>query len=135
MSFSLPGGILADQARIVRMGDRFRGSTDAIDVEQLATFALIFTMLALVLWLATAGAKLLSRFRRTSPTMLFWELCQAHGIHWRMRWQLWLFALASRLDNPARLFVEPQLLNDKVLAAWPVAHRQKIFQLRNEMFS
>jgi len=74
MSYSFTLGPLADQSRMIRMGDRFRGGSEAIDVGQIVTFALIFTAMALVLWLMTGGAGMYSRFRRRSPTMLFWEL-------------------------------------------------------------
>ena len=134
MSCSFTLGPLADQSRMIRMGDRFRSGSDGIDVGQIVTFALIFAALALVLWLMTSGSSMCSRFCHRSPTMLFWELCQAHQIGWRIRWQLWVFAVSSHLENPARLFVEPQLLNDKVLAAWPDAHRQKLTQLRDALF-
>ena len=71
MSYSFTLGPLADSSCMIRMGDRFRSGSNGIDAGQIVTFALIFTALALVLWLMTGGASMYSRFRRTSPSMLF----------------------------------------------------------------
>jgi hypothetical protein len=46
-----------------------------------------------------------------SPRQLFLELCQAHGLDRAQRKTLEQLARKKRLQQPARLFVDPELLN------------------------
>ena len=135
MILQLPWGPLADQSRMMWMGERFRGGADGIDSGQLATFALIFAVLALVLWIGITAVNLLAKLRGSHPTMLFLELCQAHHVDWKLRIQLWIFAFSSRLEHPAQLFVDPQLLSDEALATWPESQRNHLLKLRESLFS
>lgn len=135
MSYSFLLGPLADQSGLLHMGDRFRGGGKVVDVEQLATYALVFSVLALVLWLVTVGNNMFLRFRRTSTHMLFWELCREHGIGWKMRWKLWVLAMSARMDHPAQLFVDPQLTSSQALSTWTDRERRKIERIRQKLFS
>ncbi|MBN2024299.1 MAG: hypothetical protein JW809_16060 [Pirellulales bacterium] len=46
-----------------------------------------------------------------SPLWLFWTLCRAHRLRWSECWALWQLARHQGLDQPARLFLEPERFN------------------------
>lgn len=98
-----------------------------------------FVMILSILGLAIFGFWLLSKLlaiqesRRsyTSPRRLFLELCRGHGLAWGQIWSLWRAARCQRLDDPARIFVDPDCFNRELLgpvlfnAVEPI--RRKIF--------
>ncbi len=72
-----------------------------------------------------------SRRRRAgyvSPLGLFLTLCRAHKLKWKERWLLWRLARMEQLNEPARLFLEPEWYASYSL---PGALRQRAGQLIN----
>ena len=126
--------LLRSQSRFLSLGDEFRGGGNGLDPSDLILFATLFAIGGLVFWLVYAAVKFVEKRRRTSPLALFLELCGAHEIGWRARWQLWQLSQAYCLKNPARLFVEPKLWDEQTVAAWPGPQRELLLQIRDKIF-
>lgn len=97
------------------------------------TGLLVLAAILLVFWLA---ARFMDRPRRSRPKncprRLFLELCRAHRLRWSERWLLWRIARRTRLREPAKLFVSPELL--KARSAAPESEVRRLESLAMRLF-
>ena len=59
----------------------------------------------------------------SSPNRLFLSLCRAHRIAWSDRWLLWRLAASQRLEDPVRVFLEPERLDPDAAGPFSAAGR------------
>jgi hypothetical protein len=93
---------------------------------------LLVVSCALLVWVVNRVVAARQQQRRYSPRALFRELCRAHHLSFGERWILRKLAAQHKLDQAARMFVEP----DKLVAAHPMGehHRATIAHLRRKLF-
>lgn len=122
---SLDGFIRALRDRSGRTGDG----------DVLTSFLLLVAIL-LVVWLV---AHIVDRTRQrrpcNSPGWLLWTLCRAHGLDWSQWLLLRRIARHEQLEDPGRLFLEPERLDVEGLGTAFALQRSKIQLIRNRIFS
>lgn len=97
---------LDDMAR--RLADGFRPDGGRPETGSYVVIASLLIGLAVALWLlARAAGRGQRRLARNSPRHLFVSLCRAHGLKRADRKLLRRLARQCQLQDPARLFVEP----------------------------
>jgi len=102
-------------------------------------------MLNVLLWLAAVLvavwvlARLAGRFSRrrgyVNSGRLLLSLCRAHKLRWSQWWLLRQVARAHKLEDPARLFLEPEWLDPSRLPPGMEARRSEILVLRARLFA
>jgi len=123
----------AFDAESVRRGAQRPTSLDARDWALVATVAvLVVLVLAVWSWYMDRREQ---RRPVNSPLRLFWALCGAHQLRWTDRWILWRLARYQRLDDPARVFLEPQRLSTANLSPALRQRHSEIKTLREILFA
>ena len=106
------GILLAQSGRWEGMSRRFRGRNTRIDLNDVLIGLLILGGVVAVLWALSLVIRLQEhRQAYTSPLRLFWSLCKAHQLRWSQCWLLWRVVRTRRMQDPAQLFLRPELLN------------------------
>ncbi len=119
-----------------RMADGFRGDRVRLDFGLIAGLLLGAAGLAAVIWFVSRLAG--GRNRRSvsnSPAKLFMSLCRVHGLAWQDKWLLWRLARWQRLDDAARLFLEPEQFDLEGLSPDLGARTQRLKALRDRLFA
>ncbi len=117
------------------LADGFRSSRTHFEPDMLITLASGMAAVVLLIWLTSffSGA----RRRLTvynSPGRLFLALCRAHRLRWRDAWLLWQLARWHELEDPARLFLEPERLDREGLNRRLTRHAVRLRWLRLRLF-
>ena len=73
--------------------------------------------------------------RRPSPLRLFLEVSRAHRLAWTDVWLLWRLARSQRLNDPARLFLEPDRFEAAYLAGPLRRSASRLKELRTRLFA
>jgi len=95
---------------------------------------LIVATLVAGMWAISRLARLRRRRGENSPWRLFWALCKAHGLNWSDSCLLRRVARSQRLRDPARLFLETQLSEEKYLGPRFRREHPRLKALRNQIF-
>lgn len=128
------GTLLAQGGRLDSLSSRFRGRRARLDAQDLVTWLLVLAIVILAVCALSYLLKLQEQRRRTSPLGLFLSLCKAHRLRWSQWWLLWRVARVQRLRDPARLFLEPERLEEPHLGRALQAHRAQLRQIRDRLF-
>ena len=115
---SIGGGLLADQTDVLRnLARGFPANPAAPDTHRILTsIALILGFLVLI-WLLSRLAKRQEKpGSYNSPRLLFKSLCEAHRLDRHQRQLLARLAKFRRVEHPAALFLDPNLLDTEDLA-------------------
>ena len=103
------GLLLAQVDPVERLANAFRERQVRMDSGDVVIAVLLLLGLVVALWLLS---RLPSRRTRgaspSRPLVLLLSLCRAHKLAWSECWLLWRVARHHGLDDPARLFVEPE---------------------------
>jgi hypothetical protein len=121
--------LFADQDRMQDLFRAFRATQTQERIAEVIFGLLILAGIAIAIFTILMVVK--SRRRRAgyaSPRGLFFTLCRAHKLSWVECWLLWRLARLEQLDEPARLFLEPEWFDDFSLHG---ALRQRAEQLKN----
>ncbi len=70
----------------------------------------------------------------SSPNRLFLSLCRAHRIAWSDRWLLWRLAASQRLEDPARVFLEPERLDPDAAGPFSARRAARLERLQRKLF-
>lgn len=103
----------------------------------LASIALATGTVAIVLLLIMIVSSYLSARQRRAindPLGLLRQLCEAHGFHRRQQRLLLKAARTLSLQQPARLFLEPRLLNQAAEHPSLASRRADLVQIAAELF-
>ncbi len=126
--------LLADDNRFQSMGRQFRRGGSTLDLGQLLIWVTVLVLLV-------AAASLISNrmARRQKPgyrssRRLFHDLCRAHGLDQKKRMLLRQMARYQRLQQPARLFLEPERFDAANLGSVLAARRGEIQRMRDIVF-
>jgi len=104
--------LLAGLAPVERLTSGFRQRQIRMDSGDVAIALLLFLGIAVALWvLSRIQYYHASETSYHSPLMLMFSLCRAHRLAWSQWWLLWRVARQQRLQDPARLFLEPERLD------------------------
>ena len=127
--------LLAERSRLDSLSSGFRGRRARFHKEDLVVGLLILGGIALAVWILSYALKFQEQRRsRPSPLRLFLSLCKAHRLRWSQRWLLWRVARARQLRDPARLFLEPEMLEAADLGRWFETRRAQLKQIRHRLF-
>ena len=111
--------LLAQNSPLEGLAREFKGRQTRLESGYLTTGLVILACLLAGLWVLS---RILERRDGTrpvnSPLALFFSLCKAHELSWSQWWLLWRVARHQGLHDPARLFLEPDLLDP--LKAGPI---------------
>jgi hypothetical protein len=130
------GGLLADQSEVLRnMARGFPANPAAPDTHRILTsIALILGFLVLI-WLLSRLAKRQEKpGSYNSPRLLFKSLCEAHQLDRHQRQLLARLAKFRRVEHPAALFLDPNLLDTEDLAPSLREHAGRLRALRERLF-
>ncbi len=127
--------LLAERSRLDSLSSGFRGRRARFQKEDLVIGLLILGGIALAVWILSYALKFQEQRRsRPSPLRLFLSLCKAHRLRWSQRWLLWRVARAQQLRDPARLFLEPEMLEATNLGRSFEIRRAQLNQIRHRLF-
>ncbi len=102
---------LAQGGRLEDWSREFRGNRSHWDSHDVAKGLLLLAGCIVVVWALSYVLTFKERHPSfSSPAGLFLTLCHAHHLPWADRWLLWRVTRAQGLQDPARLFLEPQRL-------------------------
>jgi hypothetical protein len=133
---SIGGGLLADQTDVLRnLARGFPANPAAPDTHRILTsIALILGFLVLI-WLLSRLAKRQEKpGSYNSPRLLFKSLCEAHQLDRHQRQLLARLAKSRRIEHPAALFLDPNLLDPEDLAPSLREHAGRLRMLRERLF-
>lgn len=119
-----------------RVAEGFRGERAEFDSGTLLTLALSLAAVLLVLWFTSywsGGRRRASAYH--SPGRLFLTLCRAHRLRWRDVWLLWQLARWYELEDPARLFLEPERFDPSTLSRRLTRQAARLRLLRARLFA
>jgi len=109
-------GLIAQHSRLDHLAGnmsssfRNRSSANQFSGEQVLYGVIGLLVAGVVVWAFVRLAGWMKRRILQSPQWLFWKLCAAHQLRWRHCLLLWRMARIHRLKDPARMFLEPELL-------------------------
>ena len=137
MNKLLPDGILlAQQSPLKNFAREFQGRETRLESGYLLTGLVILIGILLTVWLLS---RILDRFEGRRPVdssrMLFLSLCRAHRLRFSEWWLLFRVAQEQKLDDPARLFLEPQRLDPANLPAGLRPRSEQVDGLRRRLFA
>jgi hypothetical protein len=119
-----------------RMADGFRSGHGRLDSGRLAAILLSGAAVVLVVWLLSYFSD--GRRRPVayhSPWKLFLSLGKAHRLTSRELWLLWRLARWHELEDPARLFLEPERFDCRGLSPWLTRRAARLQSLRSRLFA
>jgi len=120
----------------VRMGGHSHGGRNQFDPGTVLTLVLVTAVIVLVLWLVSYYSAARRRpAAYHSPGKLFLALCRAHRLRWRDAWLLWRLARCHELEDPARLFLEPERFDPQGLNRSLARHVARLRMLRRRLFA
>jgi hypothetical protein len=119
-----------------RAADGIRGSRVPMDSTRLITILAGLAGVVFVVWLLT---KFSEQRRRPatyhSPRRLFLALAKAHRLSWMDVWLLWRLARFHQLEDPARLFLDPERFDREGLSRPLARHAARLQSLRSRLFA
>jgi len=118
------------------MGRQFRSKRGGLDEGELLAIGLTVLMVGIGGWLLSRwlARQEAGKRRSHSRRQLFRTLCAAHELSGHDRRLLRQLARAHRLRDPARVFLEPQRYDPKVLSPALEAKQHELNQLRGRLF-
>jgi hypothetical protein len=119
-----------------RAADGIRGDRTSTDSTRLIMILIGLAAVVLVVWLLLRFSE--QRRRPTafhSPWRLFLALAKAHRLGWMDVWLLWRLSRFHRLEDPARLFLEPERFNREGLSRPLARHAARLQSLRSRLFA
>ena len=127
--------LLAQPSNLESMGSGFRGKRANFDAGDVVNVLLVVGCVALAIWTISYAVTFRERrWARSSPLMLFIDLCRAHGLRWSEAWLLWRVAASQRLADASRLFVEPERLETTNLRPSLRGHAKQLDGIRSRLF-
>jgi hypothetical protein len=102
-----------------------------------ATTVQIFSLTGVVLlWLLVThlGGGAEGAGEQDNPRRLFHNLCQSYRLRWGERRLLWRIAREQEIDDPARLFLEPERFDQAMTDAMP-SYRAQLRALKEQIFA
>jgi hypothetical protein len=118
------------------MAEGFRG--DRVRLDSSLVIGLLSGALGIVLVFWVLSRLVGGQDRRAtcnSPGKLFVSLCRAHQLTFKDAWLLWRLARWQQLDDPARLFLEPEHFDPSGFGPRLTAHAQRLQSLRDRLFA
>ncbi len=126
--------LLAQASRFEGLSKGFKGRR--IDTGDVIFGVVILVGIIAVVWVLSYLFSLRERHGAyASPTRLFLSLCSAHRLRWPDRWLLWRLARAKKVEDPARLFLEPELLDAAAMRPWFRVRAERLREMRNSLFA
>ncbi len=114
-----------------RFGDGFRGQGVRVDSSGAVLILIAVLVVLLAGWLLTRfSASSGRRIPYNSPRRLFRSLCRAHGLTLSESWLLWRLARALQLEDPSRVFLDPELVEAATVPGPLEGRRSQIVTLR-----
>jgi len=105
------------------------------DYSEILSSLLILAIISVFVWLL---ARVFDRFcqRRSysAPYRLLWSLSRVHRLRWSQWWLLRRIAKQQNLDDPARLFLEPEWLDPARLGPEFAQQSAQVLVLRARLF-
>lgn len=124
--------LLAQESRWESLARGFRAQP--ADPQQLLWFLATIGVLIALLALLAHWSNRQSGRSYFGPRRLFWTLCRAHRLSIADCWWLWLLSRGRRLRDPARLFLEAELLDPSDLPAKFRVQAARFEGLRKRLF-
>lgn len=134
--FLLVGVTATRPDRLEHLFVQFRQRSDRVDAQYVLAGLAVLVAVLVGFWVLS---RLVSRDERRqaydSAGRLFLALCKAHRLAWSERWLLWRVARFHGLRDPARLFLEPALLEAQGLSRGLAAKAARLRAVRARVFS
>jgi hypothetical protein len=128
--------MLAELDRFRSLGSRFRGRGAELRGDDWVSGLLLLTA---AIGLICLLSRLLAHQQRprafNKSTALFRALCRAHALDHPARRLLWKLARWRKLDQPGRLFLEPEHFETSDLSAELTARGEELQALRDRLFA
>jgi len=132
MLAALAQALPAQETRWESLSRGFR--SQPVDQRQLLWFLAAMGLLIGLLALLAHVVNNQSSRGYCGPRRLFWSLCRAHKLSISDRWAMWLVARTRGLRDPARLFLEPELLDPAQLPPRFRVQAARFDALRKRLF-
>ena len=130
------GALLGGDPRLERFTKEFRGREPQIGARGVMIALVLLAVVIVGLWILSRTIERRSGRRQFDSSFgLFMSLCAAHHLRWSQRLLLWRLALAGRLTEPARLFVEPHRFETKNLGERLMPRAAELKEIARRLFA
>jgi hypothetical protein len=103
--------------RLLKFGNSFKAQETSVDSTQILLGLTCLAIAITILWYISRAMERRDRRGHFDSSLgLFLNLGKAHNLSWPQRWLLWQLARCHQLDEPARLFLEPEHFNSANLS-------------------
>lgn len=115
-----------------RIGQAMRNAGNRVELSSLSIFMLIPLILAGI-YAARYIYKSLFKHNYEAPSILFMQLCTAHGLTRKERRSLRRAAARWQVSDPSLLFIDPQLwkFDDQIRQVAPSSLKRKDYEMFN----
>ena len=94
---------------LLRITDSFQARDTGVDTAQIVIGLAVLITIIVALWFVSRAMERRARGGHFDSSLrLFLSLAKAHDLSWSDRWLLWRLARSYQLQEPARLFLEPE---------------------------
>jgi hypothetical protein len=118
-----------------QMADGFREKPAEVNWSGMLVGLAAATAVLMVWWVAARWLPEGHRRPAGGPRRLFFTLCRAHGLTWREYWLVWRVARRQKLDQPAKLFLEPERWRPERLEGFEPNHLASLRRLQDRLFA
>jgi len=126
--------LLGQSSRFEHLGRRFRPGGSTFEPNHVLIGMVLVGAFIAVLWMLQRYYELRAGRGYVSRWGLFRELCKAHRLSWSDRLLLGKLAKVQGVDQPARLFLEPQRLDPATLSPSLAGKMRQVTILRQRLF-
>jgi hypothetical protein len=126
--------LLAEDVSFTDMGRNFRDGGAGLTPAYIAFGLAVLIGFVLSVWLVSRRMKYRDEHGYNSPRALLQELCRTHGLDRADRRALKALARRRRLDQPSRLFLEPDRFEIGEEVAISGEERRRLERLRDRIF-
>jgi hypothetical protein len=130
-----PRLLFADQDRMEDVYRGFRSTQSGVGLHEVVIGLLLIGGISVLLVLFSWILHWQQRRRHySSPRELFLSLCRAHRLRWKECWWLWQLARQQHLEDPGRLFLEPERFDASRIPPSLRRRQSEFDRLREQLF-
>jgi hypothetical protein len=122
--------------RLLKFGNSFKARETSVNSTQILLGVACLAITIAILWYVSRAVERRARRGHFDSSLgLFLNLGKAHNLSWPQRWLLWQLARCHQLDEPARLFLEPEHFSSANVPDSLRAKRDQLMLISRRIFA